>query len=80
MAKMVERTLPDGTKVREEHTPDPPFQAVLYQAGMPGVLALILIVTISYLFIQNPGLKESPPLLSNAVTLILGFYFGRSGK
>ncbi|MDP2227473.1 MAG: hypothetical protein Q8J78_08365 [Moraxellaceae bacterium] len=43
--------------------------------GMSGIIGLIITVTIAYLVIRDPS-AEVPPILSAALTAILGFYFG----
>jgi hypothetical protein len=44
-------------------------------AGISGVIAIIITATICYIALtrQDPN---PPPFLANALTLILGFYFG----
>jgi hypothetical protein len=40
-----------------------------------GAIAIIITITICYSFIANP-LVDIPSIFSNALTVILGFYFG----
>jgi len=48
---------------------------VLDIGGIAGFIAIIIALTICGSFIQNPS-QEVPDVLSNALTVILGFYFG----
>jgi hypothetical protein len=51
------------------------LQHVFQFVGIAGVIAIIITATICYLMLSRPDPK-SPELLGNALTLILGFYFG----
>lgn len=48
---------------------------VLSAGGIAGVIGLIIVGTICYRYaIQGP--EDIPPLLSHALSTIIGFYFG----
>jgi hypothetical protein len=47
-------------------------------AGMPGLLAFIILLTICFLSLTEQR-GSIPDILANALTVILGFYFGRHG-
>jgi len=44
--------------------------------GMPGVLALIITITIIYIVAKGDAQTQVPEVLSNALGVIIGFYFG----
>jgi hypothetical protein len=50
---------------------------VLRSEYVPGVIALIFTFVVAYLVFQR---AEIPGLLANALTLILGFYFGKQAS
>lgn len=52
--------------------------SLLEMSGIPGALALIITVTICWLAIRHTTGEplEIPEILANALTIILGFYFG----
>jgi hypothetical protein len=57
---------------------------VLNVGGIAGLIALLIAVTLCYIVVKHPETKI-PDILSNALTVILGFYFGskikgRSGR
>jgi len=84
MPKTIEKILPDGTKQVEQFTPDPAFHTALREAGVPGLLALILVGSLGFVVIYGTASHTEirlPSFLTEAITLVLGFYFGRqSGK
>ena len=52
--------------------------ARLARVGVAGWIALVITAAIVYVYVAR---HESPPdILSNALTIILGFYFGRQSK
>jgi hypothetical protein len=51
------------------------MEKVLTFGGMPGAIALIITATICYLTMFRADVKI-PDVLSNALTMVLGFYFG----
>ena len=51
------------------------LQRAFQFVGISGVIAIIITATICYLVMTRPDPKI-PELLANALTLILGFYFG----
>jgi len=51
------------------------FASLLDYAGVSGIIALLLTITICYLVAFKSDVKI-PDLLANALTVILGFYFG----
>lgn len=52
------------------------FGALGNFVGMSSVIAILITITICYLAINAKGDLKIPDVLSNALTLILGFYFG----
>jgi hypothetical protein len=52
------------------------FDKLLASGGVPAVIAMAITATICYLVVAR-DLKEVPSFLSNAWSIILGFYFGR---
>jgi hypothetical protein len=51
------------------------LREVLSVGGVPALIALIITITICYL-VTARGLNQVPDVLSNALSIILGFYFG----
>jgi hypothetical protein len=51
-------------------------------AGISGLVAIIITITICYLAIQHGSQKDYqiPEILKNALAIILGFYFGSAMK
>jgi hypothetical protein len=47
--------------------------------GITGFIALLITVTISYLVIRDPA-AQIPDVMTNALGVILGFYFGTKAK
>lgn len=45
-----------------------------------GMIALVICVTLCYATLRSPGLSDPVPVLSNAFTTILAFYFGSQTK
>ena len=48
---------------------------VLEAGGIAGVIALLIAATLCYVVVKHPD-TEIPEVLSNALSVILGFYFG----
>ena len=44
--------------------------------GMSGLIGLGITATICYLTVSGHGETKIPDVLSNALTMVLGFYFG----
>jgi ACR3 family arsenite efflux pump ArsB len=44
--------------------------------SVPGLIALLVTITICFLYISKIVADKPPEILSAAFTLILGFYFG----
>jgi hypothetical protein len=51
------------------------FRDLLTVGGIAGVIGIIITGTICYRYAVH-GPEDVPPLLSHALTTILGFYFG----
>jgi hypothetical protein len=51
------------------------LREVLSVGGVPAVIAILITVTICYLVLAR-GAKDIPEVLGNALSIILGFYFG----
>ncbi|HVX11554.1 MAG TPA: hypothetical protein VHC22_10265 [Pirellulales bacterium] len=45
-----------------------------------GIIAVAICVTLCVVVMRNPGLKDPAPVLSNAFTTVLGFYFGTQAR
>ncbi len=52
------------------------FERLADLGGMTGLIAAAITATICYLTIQSAGETKIPDVLSNALTMVLGFYFG----
>ncbi|MFV3131732.1 hypothetical protein [Niveispirillum sp. KHB5.9] len=48
--------------------------------GISGVIAIIMTVAIVYMALSNSTETKIPDILGNALTIILGFYFGKATK
>ena len=55
-------------------------EKILTLGGIAGGLALVITVTICYLTVVTKGEVKFPEVLSNALTMILGFYFGTKAQ
>lgn len=57
------------------------FVRSIASAGMPGLLAFVILIAICWLVLSHTGADgvKIPDILANALTVILGFYFGRHG-
>jgi hypothetical protein len=53
------------------------FRKILTVGGMAGAIAIIITVAICGRYLAH-GPEEVPQILSNALTTIIGFYFGTS--
>jgi hypothetical protein len=51
------------------------LREVLSVGGVPAVIAILITLTICYLVVGRGG-KDIPEVLGNALSIILGFYFG----
>jgi len=56
-----------------------PFARFLQDTGIAGGIAVIITLTIVYLVIKNPSV-QIPDVMTNALGVILGFYFGTKAK
>ena len=52
---------------------------IINNTSIPGVMAIVITITICYLAINGQS-DKMPQVLSAALTAILGFYFGRVGN
>lgn len=52
--------------------------AVLGSGGVAGVIAILITAAILYRYIRFGPDEPVPELLANALTIIIGFYFGAS--
>jgi hypothetical protein len=55
------------------------FSRFLEDTGITGFIAALITLTIVYLVIKDPT-TNIPEVLSNALTIIIGFYFGTKVK
>jgi hypothetical protein len=61
-----------------DHPAEPKTAVELFldYGGIAGLIAVIIAVTIAFIVLRNPSDVKIPDVLSNALTTILGFYFG----
>ncbi|GAB3216216.1 hypothetical protein [Pseudaeromonas pectinilytica] len=52
------------------------MERILNIGGMSGAIAVAITATICYLTLTGKGEIKIPDVLSNALTMVLGFYFG----
>lgn len=56
----------------------PPILPLLLRSGgVPGIIAILITLTICWLAVRQDGPPQIPEVLSAALTAILGFYFGQ---
>ena len=57
------------------------FESSFQIMGIAGIIAMLITVTICYVVLfRPPAIDSIPTYLSNALTLILGFYFGTTAR
>ncbi len=56
------------------------LQYVLLQESMPGIIALVILFCMVGILVHDPENPKVPDVLSNALALILGFYFGKNSN